>query len=332
MAEHCRQIKMVALALGLACAASAQDTPFILGVNGHPFQQEAYWQVPLEAQLALVKEAGLQWYRTDWGWADFERSDQLVAAAEVAGVKLLPILFPDVSAANGEVREVRRLAFEHGKAIAERYRGRISHYELSNELECQVMSKAPGGGDRDGAARSDYDFHRYIVACELLRGLAEGVHEGDPGAKRIINCAGWLHFGFIDRLVDDGVPFDIVAWHWYSDMGDITTPKESYSGTWDVIAKLKSYGKEIWLTECNRRNGDMDGAGQEQADYLADQVRKVRATGVVKAFFVYELLDEPYFEGGEAHYGLVEVQKQGDKWAIGARKPAFEVVRLLATE
>ncbi len=147
MAEHCRQIKMVALALGLACAASAQDTPFILGVNGHPFQQEAYWQVPLEAQLALVKEAGLQWYRTDWGWADFERSDQLVAAAEVAGVKLLPILFPDVSAANGEVREVRRLAFEHGKAIAERYRGRISHYELSNELECQVTvtGMAPPG-------------------------------------------------------------------------------------------------------------------------------------------------------------------------------------------
>ena len=65
------------------------------------------------------------------------------------------------------------------------------------------MTKWPNGGDRDGAARADYDFHQYLAACEMLRGLAEGIREGDPAAKRIIDCAGWLHFGFME---DPDVP------------------------------------------------------------------------------------------------------------------------------
>jgi hypothetical protein len=314
-----------------AAGPEPQDAPFILGVNGHSFTQEGYWQVPVEQQMALVKEMGVGWYRYDWGWGlDFTHSDKLVAAAEAAGIKLLPVLFPPVAAAKGDLVEVRRLAFEYGKAVAARYKGRITHYELSNELDCGAMTKWPNGGDRDGAARSDYDFHKYAQYCELLRGLSEGVHDGDPAARRVIDAAGWLHFGFMDRLVDDAVPFEIVAWHWYSEMGDITEPKQSYSGKWDVIQKLKSWGKEVWITECNRRDGDMDGNEQAQADYLADQIRKTRATGVVKAFFAYELLDEPYFQGGEAHYGLVKLEKKDGKWVVGARKKAFEAMKRAA--
>ena len=115
-------------------------------------------------------------------------------------------------------------------------------------------------------------------------------------------------------------------------MGDITSPKESYSGKWDVLAKLKSYGKEVWITECNRRTGDMEGAGQAQAEYLTDQITKLRAGGLVKAFFVYELLDEPYFGGGEAHYGLVKLDKRDGKWVVGERKPAFEALKQLARD
>jgi len=96
-----------------------------------------------------------------------------------------------------------------------------------------------------------------------------------------------------------------------------------------VLQKLKSTGKEVWITECDRRNGDMDGGEQAQADYLVDQVRKTEASGIVKAFFVYELLDEPYFQGGEAHYGLVKLEKKGDKWAIAARKKAFAALQAI---
>ncbi len=310
--------------------AGAPDTPFILGVNGHPHQQEGYRAVPLDQQMDLLCELGVRWYRTDWGPGyDFSQHDALVAAAEAKGIQLLPVLFPDVSVANGDIREIRRLAFEYGKVVASRYRGRITHYELSNELDGRVMTKWPNGGDRDGSTRSDYDFHQYVAVCEMLRGLAEGIHEGDPGARRMINCAGWLHFGFIDRLVDDVVPFEIVAWHWYSDMGDITAPKQSYSGTWNVLEKLRSWGKEVWITEGNRRNGDMDDPGEAQADYLTDQITKLRESGIVKAYFVYELLDEPYSQGGEAHYGLVKLENRNGVWTVGKRKPAFQAIQHL---
>ena len=320
----------VAVLLVFAHVVPAEE-PFIIGVNGHSFTQEGYWQVPVEQHMALLKEMGIGCYRSDWGWGlDFTHSDKLVVAAEAAGIKLLPVLFPPVADAKGDPREIRRLAFEYGKAVAARYKGRITHYELSNELDSGAMTKWPNGGDRDGAARSDYDFHKYAEACELLRGLSEGVHEGDPAAKRIIGGSGWLHFGFVDRLLDDAVPCEIIAWHWYSDMGDITEVKQSYSGKWDVIQKLKSWGKEVWITECDRRDGDMDGNEQAQADYLADQVKKCKATGVVKAFFAYELLDEPYFQGGEAHYGLVKLVKQDGKWVVGARKKAFAAMKQAA--
>lgn len=45
----------------------AEPAPFILGVNGHPFTQEGYWQVPIEQQMGLLKELGVGWYRSDWG-------------------------------------------------------------------------------------------------------------------------------------------------------------------------------------------------------------------------------------------------------------------------
>ncbi len=318
--------------LATACAlAAASDEHFILGVNGHPHQQEGYRAVPLDRQMDLLRELGVRWYRTDWGSGyDFSQHDALVAAAEAKGIRLLPILFPDVSAAKDDIREIRRMAFDYGKHVASRYRGRITHYELSNELDCRAMTKWPNGGDRDGASRSDYDFHQYTAICEMLRGLSEGIREGDPAASRIVDCAGWLHFGFVDRLVDDAVPFEIVAWHWYSEMGDITTPKQSYSGNWDVLQKLKSWGKEVWITEGNRRNGDMDDAGQAQADYLTDQITKLRKSGIVKAYFVYELLDEPYFEGGESHYGLVKLGKRDGNWTVGERKPAFQAIKRLS--
>jgi hypothetical protein len=103
----------------------AEDAPFILGVNGHPHQQEGYRAVPLDQQMDLLRELGVHWYRTDRGAGyDFAQHDALAAAAQAKGIRLLPILFPDIFAAKGDIREIRRLAFDYGKAVASRYRGR----------------------------------------------------------------------------------------------------------------------------------------------------------------------------------------------------------------
>jgi hypothetical protein len=51
----------------------------------------------------------------------------------------------------------------------------------------------------------------------------------------------------------------------------------------------------------------------------------LRANPGIAAFFVYELLDEPYFGvSGESSYGLVDVAKDdAGKWQVSRRKPAF---------
>lgn len=55
----------------------------------------------------------------------------------------------------------------------------------------------------------------------------------------------------------------------------------------------------------------------------------MREHPAIAAFFVYELLDEPYFgEAGESDYGLVRLTRQpGADWQAVAKKPAFKALK-----
>ena len=93
---------------------------------------------------------------------------------------------------------------------------------------------------------------RYQESKAQILGLARGVRAGNPGAKTMVNAAGWLHYGFFERLIrEDKVPFDIIAWHWYSEMGDMTKVR----GNFDVLGKLKSYKKPLWSTRKSMAGG-----------------------------------------------------------------------------
>ena len=78
-------------------------------------------------------------------------------------------------------------------------------------------------GDPDGSSTDDYEGIRYQRARAEILGLGDGMRAADPGSLAIVDTAGWLHYGFIERLwARDHVAFDILAWHWYSEMGDIS--------------------------------------------------------------------------------------------------------------
>jgi hypothetical protein len=152
------------------------------------------------------------------------------------------------------------------------------------------------------------------------------VKAADPAASTIVDTAGWLHYGFIERLVkEDRVPFDILAWHWYSEMGDIT----NVQGKRDLVAWLQRYGKPLWITEINRRDGSKGNQGEAQAEYVRKTAARFRADPRIRSFFIYELLDEPYFGAqGESDYGLVEVRKGSTgKWEVSRRKPVFDALK-----
>lgn len=325
----------------LASILATAAEPFQWGVNGHPMSQEGYFHVPITNQLDLISELGAGWYRVDLGAkqfaADTERFDRLLSEAAKRNLRLLPVLFPSPDARSGApAAKIREAASNFACAVAARYKGRITHWELSNELDAHAMI-AKGEVDRagkvwkwdgspDGSSPGHYHEGRYQQAKAEILGLYEGLKAADPGAVTIVDTAGWLHYGFIDRLVkEDHVPFDVLSWHWYSEMGDM----RNVQGRLDLIGLLATYGRPLTITEINRRDGSKGGKEEEQAGYLKRAARQLGGSPSVTGFFVYELFDEPYFgESGESHYGLVGlVRDEKGRWRPGSRKPAFAAFR-----
>jgi hypothetical protein len=334
-------IVLLAVCVGLA-AANAAET-FQWGVNGHPVSQEAYYHVPIATQLDLVAELGVTWYRVDIGADAFngntDRIDELVAECGRRNIRLLPVLFstPGGRSKDATPEQIRAAAEQFAQSVVSRYKGKITHWELSNELDAHAMlhkgEKSRAGkawtwdGDPSGASPDEYDESRYQKAKAEIEGLFAGVKAADPSALTIVDTAGWLHYGFIERLVkEDRVPFDILAWHWYSEMGDIT----KVEGKLNLVDLLKDFGKPLWITEINRRDGSMGNAEKDQADYVRQSAAQLRANPAIMSYFIYELFDQPYFgpDNGESHYGLVEVaQDANKKWTIKRKKAAFEALK-----
>lgn len=333
------------LALGLLFHATASAGPVQWGINGHPLTQEGYWQVPLDDQLDLVKESGATWYRISFGFdgyrANTARFEEILEKAEKRNLKLLPVLMPPKGFYDGSkpAAQIKEESEAFGKAMADRYKGRITHWELGNELDTFSMIKK-GEKDRsgkewkwdgapDGNKPDHYETIRYERCREFFKSLQQGIKQADPKALTMIDTAGWLHYGFLQRLKDDGVnDHDIVAWHWYSEMGPLTAASKDKI---DIIKLLKdSFGKPIWLTEINRRDGSKGGKEKEQADYISGAITDLSKHPDISAIFLYELLDEPYFgESGESHYGLATISKESGKWKVTGKKPAFGVFKAL---
>ncbi|MEI7728789.1 MAG: glycosyl hydrolase [Verrucomicrobiota bacterium] len=334
--------------MGLLAGTSLVAAPFQWGINGHTVSQEAYFHVPITTQLDLVSELGAGWYRMDWGAKTFQgstaRMDELVAEAGQRQIQLLPVLFasPGGRSKQATPEQIRAAATTYAQAVVSHYKGKITHWELSNELEAHAMIRKgetsrsgklwKWDGDPDGSSPDHYEETRYQRAKAEILGLQEGVKAADPNARTIVDTAGWLHFGFIERLVrEDRVPFDILAWHWYSEMGDLT----KVQGKLNLVELLKGFGKPLWITEINRRDGSKGGKEAEQAEYVRKVATQLRATPGIEAVFFYELLDQPYFgkDNPESHYGLVEVVRGSDKkWQVKRKKEAFATAKTGMTD
>jgi len=347
----------VALLVTLDAASSdagEEQIDLIWGANGHPFAQEGYRPdtdgVPYEDQIRLLAELGMDYYRCDLGLGHeraFDWLDRLLGIGKKHNMMVLPVVFPPVDR-NKEIHNpdgVYKTSFEAARKLAERFKGRIPVYDLHNELDGWCMNTDYWGKNKhpDGDELKHYFPDRLTLAAAMLRGLADGVRAGDPDAKRMINTGGWLHTGFVQAMVEADVSFEILSWHWYSDMGKIDSIEAR--GGRDLLGELLAFGKPIWITEANYRPGLREAdqsVGEERGRmddgcaYLRDtmkHVHKLRKRGV-RAYLIYELLDEPYFlrrDPGtvEAHYGLVELVRGPNDhgWRIGRRKHAFHVVR-----
>jgi hypothetical protein len=327
------------------CYAGTRDY-MNLGINGHPLAQVGYSEtfgVSFDDQLTEVHNAGSQWYRFDVSapstGADFTKADALISKAQAHGVRLLPILFAVIDAAHDSPSTIYTKSRDGAFNFVNRYKSSIHVWELSNE---QDNYSSPG---TSGELVSDYNPQKYAVAAAMLRGLSEGVRAADGGALRVINIAGWLHTGFLQRLEDDRIPYDIVGIHWYQSMGEITCPGQTLPCPanplhFNVIQRVQAitHGKPMWITETNYTPLSTNSAEQNMAkkeQYLTAVLRTYANSPAIYPFqtvMIYELLDEPYLHKqgvDESQFGLFSVTQSGGKYVLGSPKPGHEALRTL---
>jgi len=335
-----------------ACFAGSRDQ-VNLGFNGHPLTQPAYSDsgISFDEQITLVKEAAGRWYRIDVvapsTGADFSKMDLLLSRAQAHGVQLLPILGPMVDRGHDDLATIYRKSHDMAFSFVSRYKDSIHVWELSNEQDVYSMHKLgdPGWipGASGGEQITDYDPQRYAIAAAVLRGLADGVRAADSNALRVINFGGWLHIGFLQRIENDGIPYDIVGLHWYQGMGEMTCVGEALPCPttlkhFNVVQRLQTitHGKPIWITETNyspvaSKSVEMNTA--TEGNYLTSSLQRYVNSPAVYPFqtiMIYELLDEPNLPGQEAQAGLFSVTpSERGRYALGPAKLDYRSLKSL---
>ena len=280
---------------------------FLFGVNGHNRSYEAYPEKNLEQQVRLAAEMGSKVYRFNFvpmSLNDFDYLDKVYRTVHAYGMELLLVM----EGSHDEYEDIR----DHAKMVAKRYAGKINYIQVGNERDIPAML----GASVDGTQKAHYNMSALAASVNQLKAMCEGVREGSPSTKIIINFS-YKHTYYLDYLHEQKVDFDIIGWDWYSNMGEYEPTME----------KILSFGKEMMVCETNLwdgRDADAETTRSQWLKEFADFIYNYDSP-LVKGFIVYELLDEPAMSsdgdtGNEGHYGLVNNSRSGD---IGKPKQAY---------
>lgn len=291
-------------------------TDFMMGISGHPFSTAPYKNTPATTQIQMIKDMKMDYYRFD-AWASYDGSidppalwRSLRNAAIAANIKMLPVLVPRTLNYNSDAAT----SYKNGKILGSNFAAKngqyFDYYEIGNEMENHFILP-----NKSGESLSHYNLAKLEIVAAYLKGMDEGIKAIDPTAKTMVN-SGWLHFAYIQKLIDAGVKFDIVAWHWYSEMerlaiNDIAIPIP------DITKKLSSMfpGKPIWITEFNTRSGSLKEGESGQDLFIQNFIAKCKNNPNVKTIIIYELLDQPeHRDSTERDYGMSKWKSRYTDW------------------
>lgn len=314
---------------GDLCHNPANSDDLIWGVNGHPWT--AYPGIDVDDQIALACALGFRSYRVNLRPDSFIwQLERLIDLGRPRGVEPLAFMPRIGDLENDPVEALYEQCFEFARDTASHFRGKVSVWELENELEafaiilpCEMRDDGTQypceWGPAGGVEPIEYFGPRWKRVSAVLKGLSDGCHEGDPQARRAIGTAGWGRVGAFDRMVEDNIGWEISVWHDY----------ETISRRF--LDKLASFGRPIWITEFNAGGGG-EASEADNARMLVERMayyRRLRKSHRLEAAHIYQLLDEPYWgDTFEARMGIVRMeQTPGDSFRIGEKKPAADAVR-----
>lgn len=302
------------------------------GINGHPFTQESY-KNNTELQIQLLKKMNVKFYRVDVSFSQLESLAEVKNFLKVVqlirkkNISVLPVLnLNEESYTKVSAEEAFAKGLKLGYTFSQRCKGYFTHYEIGNEED----NKAIIGNYVHGDKTAHFDTEKSKTLVQYIKGICQGIRSSDKNIKLIVNI-GWVHYGFLQILVNNGVKFDRVGYHWYSDMGNI---EEAGAGFGNVIDTLyKRFKKSIWVTEINVRGGVPLAVDPVKEKWFRDNLYFLRRNKHVESVFIYELLDEPAFgearkngsyNVSESSYGLLAWQK---RYSQVKEKPFFHIYK-----
>lgn len=265
----------------------------------------------LPEQFKVMKELGVSSVRVDYNPSNQALNDEIVKLAKENGLTLVLIIPFGPNDIHTD-KDLAANAYKYVSDIVGRYKGQVPIWQLGTEVATVAIRKP----DLHGADVVDFPDNTYKPVATWLLAATKAAKEADPQARRLVNDQ-WIHVGFFDKFLKEGGDFEIIGWNWFSDMGDNMENvliDHNTGQKYELMKKLRSFGKEIWLTEINRRNGSADGNEKAQADYIETMANATYANQYISGFVVFHLM-------GEQGYGIVHANDTEEK--IGQPKEAF---------
>lgn len=304
-------------------SAPSYGGAFQWGVTMRPHILGKYSAANWSEQIKKAKELGVGWGRINWDYDNSDpvaRNSQVIDALKSNGIN--PVLVIEHNPAKGN-SNLYAQGLADAKTITGALRSKVDFYQLANEGGAESLI-----GGKSGVSASDYDDARYNNVKDYIKGLSDGIAAGDPGAQRIVTIS-WIHSGFLDRLVSDGVNFDMIGIDWYSWMGSFGAKKISNNET--LYHKLQTFGKPLTFMEVSTMptaDGDekyKTNVNQEtQANFLVNTGRWAwNNRDWVKGFYHFELVDNTFSVGFIDYYGLIGVKTKDGVADFGDVRQAF---------
>ena len=317
--------RLIFLTFGLISvqAEAARNRIVAFGVNGHSLSPGTYYRVSLEQQVTLLKALGLTIYRVNVNPTvpdKFARLSELITIAQHQGIQIVPVVVisaKNYSDENAAYRDAQASMYQ----LARQFDNRISVWELGNEYDLYCVKN-----DTDGASPADYDPARYAVVRGLIKGMLDGLHKGSPSSQTIVQTSQHtsqhtstaLDSGFLQKLVEGGITFDITGYHYYSKDGHVPTTADGRNAL-EILHD--EFRRPIWITEFDKSSSSRtvgpSANPKEQGIALAAALNEIAADAEKYDIFgadIYELLDEPELlhnpdvKPCEAQFGILDSQ------------------------
>ncbi len=331
-------VKLLTIALlGLAASSSSSHADLTFGLAGHSGcpSQAPYKTLGFDAQIdrlnslkmTVYRGAELHWDFPTFGTYGADKLRRFVDKFHAAGIEPIIVLDPWPQSKTDET-DAYNSAYNLGRYVAQNLAGRgIKYWEIGNEFDLPCLLEFP----KDfGRIPADYDTAKYNKARGTVKGLMIGIRSVTDSGMFLVGGAG-SHWGFTQRLYNDGVRWDYTKFHWYSqnDGSSTAAPATDFgANNYNLLKILRdAFHKPLFCTEV--------GVNAPQFDYDDDLAAawfkrlmtgwtSVAATYDLQFACIYEMLDQPdQFRVGDRTKGIF----RGDAGHIGQDKPQSVAIR-----